>query len=194
MNAMPSKPVLTTGEVASILKVAARTVSKWIDSGRLEGYRIPGSRDRRVRREALDAFIASHGLNALAETASTAGTRVLVVDADTATAELLAGAIRSETGHAVDSARTAFEAGVALARVAHAWVVVDAAIGMAEVTGLTAWIRATAPGTRLVITGQAFTPHDETMLRRAGATTILRKPFTLRMVLQVLEPRAAVAV
>jgi len=194
MNAIPSKPVLTTGEVASILKVAARTVSKWIDSGRLEGYRIPGSRDRRVRREALDAFIASHGLNALAETAPSAGTRVLVVDADTATAELLAGAIRSETGHAVDAARTAFEAGVALARAAHAGVVVDAAIGMAEVTGLTAWIRATAPGTRLVITGQAFTPQDESTLRRAGATTILRKPFTLRTVLQVLEPRAAVAV
>jgi len=194
MNAMPSKPVLTTGEVASILKVAARTVSKWIDSGRLEGYRIPGSRDRRVRREALDTFIASHGLNALAETAPSAGTRVLVVDADTATAELLAGAIRSETGHAVDSARTAFEAGVALARAAPAWVVVDAAIGMAEVTGLTAWIRATAPGTRLVVTGHAFTPQDESTLRQAGAPTILRKPFTLRTVLQMLAPRSAMAV
>ena len=37
------KDVLTTGEVAEICKVAPRTVSKWFDSGELEGYRISGS-------------------------------------------------------------------------------------------------------------------------------------------------------
>jgi len=35
--------VFTTGQVAKICKVAPRTVSKWFDSGRLKGYRIPGS-------------------------------------------------------------------------------------------------------------------------------------------------------
>ena len=35
--------VFTTGQVAKICKVAPRTVSKWFDSGRLRGYRIPGS-------------------------------------------------------------------------------------------------------------------------------------------------------
>ena len=39
--------VFTTGQVAKICKVAPRTVSKWFDSGRLKGYRIPGSQDRR---------------------------------------------------------------------------------------------------------------------------------------------------
>ena len=38
------KKVFTTGQVAKICKVAPRTVSKWFDSGRLKGYRIPGSR------------------------------------------------------------------------------------------------------------------------------------------------------
>src|SRR5262249_61528897 len=37
------KKVFTTGQVAKICKVAPRTVSKWFDSGRLRGYRIPGS-------------------------------------------------------------------------------------------------------------------------------------------------------
>ena len=40
------KKVFTTGQVAKICKVAPRTVSKWFDSGRLRGYRIPGSQDR----------------------------------------------------------------------------------------------------------------------------------------------------
>jgi len=56
------KDALTTGEVARICNVAARTVSKWIDAGRLEGYRIPGSRDRRVHVRALEAFVAAHGI------------------------------------------------------------------------------------------------------------------------------------
>src|SRR6266850_758267 len=47
------KKVFTTGQVAKICKVAPRTVSKWFDSGRLRGYRIPGSQDRRIPREIL---------------------------------------------------------------------------------------------------------------------------------------------
>ncbi|NIA06870.1 MAG: helix-turn-helix domain-containing protein [Actinobacteria bacterium] len=54
--------VLTTGEVARICKVAPRTVSKWFDTGRLEGYRIPGSKDRRIPRAALREFMAKHGI------------------------------------------------------------------------------------------------------------------------------------
>jgi len=50
------KKVFTTGQVAKICKVAPRTVSKWFDSGRLRGYRIPGSQDRRIPREHLLRF------------------------------------------------------------------------------------------------------------------------------------------
>ena len=50
MNATTKvKDVLTTGEVAKICNVAPRTVSKWFDSGALHGYRIPGSKDRRIQ-------------------------------------------------------------------------------------------------------------------------------------------------
>ena len=51
------KKVFTTGQVAKICKVAPRTVSKWFDSGRLRGYRIPGSQDRRIPREHLLRFL-----------------------------------------------------------------------------------------------------------------------------------------
>ena len=51
------KKVFTTGQVAKICKVAPRTVSKWFDSGRLRGYRIPGSQDRRIPREQLIKFL-----------------------------------------------------------------------------------------------------------------------------------------
>ena len=56
------KDVLTTGEVARICNVAPRTVSKWFDSGQLRGYRIPGSKDRRIPLNALIKFMKSHGI------------------------------------------------------------------------------------------------------------------------------------
>jgi two-component system, OmpR family, response regulator RpaA len=56
------KKVFTTGQVAKICKVAPRTVSKWFDSGRLKGYRIPGSQDRRIPREQLIRFLKEHGM------------------------------------------------------------------------------------------------------------------------------------
>ncbi len=60
----PDKPktVFTTGEVARICHVAPRTVSKWFDSGQLRGYRIPGSRDRRIPLAELMRFMKAHGM------------------------------------------------------------------------------------------------------------------------------------
>jgi len=49
--------LLTTGQVAEICYVAPRTVVGWVDSGALKGYRIPGSRDRRVPFLELKKFI-----------------------------------------------------------------------------------------------------------------------------------------
>jgi excisionase family DNA binding protein len=54
---------LTTGQIAARLGVAQRTVVKWIDSGRLIGIRLPGSRDRRVHPDALDEFQRHYGFD-----------------------------------------------------------------------------------------------------------------------------------
>lgn len=56
------REVLTTGEVAKICHVAPRTVTKWFDAGELGGYRIPGSRDRRIPLAELVRFMEVHNL------------------------------------------------------------------------------------------------------------------------------------
>lgn len=56
------RAVFTTGDVARIAQVAPRTVAKWIDAGVLPGYRIPGSRDRRITRETLIRFLKDHDI------------------------------------------------------------------------------------------------------------------------------------
>lgn len=52
----------TTVECAKICKVSPRTVAKWFDSGRLRGYRIPGTQTRRIPRYYLVQFLKEHGL------------------------------------------------------------------------------------------------------------------------------------
>jgi excisionase family DNA binding protein len=51
----------STGQAAKICKVAARTVTKWMDSGKLKGFRLPGPGGfRRVPHAALVAFMQQH--------------------------------------------------------------------------------------------------------------------------------------
>lgn len=57
-----TRQVFTTEEVSRICKVARRTVANWFDSGRLRGYRMPGSQERRIPREHLIRFLKEHGV------------------------------------------------------------------------------------------------------------------------------------
>lgn len=53
---------LTTGQVAKICRVSSRTAGSWFDRGLLNGYLIPGSKDRRVPIEELAAFMEKHNM------------------------------------------------------------------------------------------------------------------------------------
>ena len=56
------KKVLTTGDVARICNVAPRTAGQWFDKKLLNGYRIPGSRDRRIPIPELVRFMQKYGI------------------------------------------------------------------------------------------------------------------------------------
>ncbi|MHC4260448.1 MAG: response regulator [Planctomycetota bacterium] len=104
------KNVLTTGDVAKICNVAPRTVSKWFDSGQLKGYRIPGSKDRRIPLNELIRFMKMHNMPT---TAISAGkTRVLIVDSDRNSASSLAETLRTKAGYEVQTVDSNFETGV----------------------------------------------------------------------------------
>ena len=59
--------IYTTGQVAELVGVSNRTVAKWFDSCRLRGYRIPGSKDRRIPRYYLERFLEEHGMPTIEE-------------------------------------------------------------------------------------------------------------------------------
>ena len=103
------KNVLTTGEVARICNVAPRTVSKWFDNGHLKGYRIPGSRDRRVPAGELMRFMRVHNIPTAAPPVGKI--RVLIADSDTDASSKLADALRTRAGYETQTVRSNFQTG-----------------------------------------------------------------------------------
>jgi len=104
------KNVLTTGDVARICNVAPRTVSKWFDSGQLKGYRIPGSKDRRIPVSELARFMKVHNMPAM--TLPVGKIRVLIVDSDADAASTLANTLQTKADYEVQTVQNNFETGV----------------------------------------------------------------------------------
>ncbi len=104
------KNVLTTGDVAKICNVAPRTVSKWFDNGQLKGYRIPGSKDRRIPLNELIRFMKAH--NMPTSSLAVGKIRVLIVDSDIEAASSLADTLRTRSDYEVQTVRSNFETGL----------------------------------------------------------------------------------
>ena len=105
------KNVLTTGDVAKICNVAPRTVSKWFDTGQLKGYRIPGSKDRRIPVNELMRFMKAHNMPAAA--IPVGKIRVLIADSNNNGASALAETLQNKADYEVQTVRTNFETGIA---------------------------------------------------------------------------------
>ncbi|MBI4717273.1 MAG: helix-turn-helix domain-containing protein [Planctomycetes bacterium] len=181
------KNVLTTGEVAKICHVAPRTVSKWFDSGQLRGYRIPGSKDRRIPVEHLVRFMRAHGipLNGL----DTGRTKVLLLDGDAAFASTVQHSLTAQGSYDVAVATSAFEAGVAAHELKPDVLVVD--VGLPDVVprGLVRALRADAglQHTQLVgVSSQPLTGEGEA-LRQTGFAGYLQKPFDTLTLIRTIE-------
>ena len=104
------KDVLTTGQVAQICNVAPRTVTKWFDSGKLKGYRIPGSKDRRIPTSELIRFMKSHDMPT--DGIGQGELRIMVLDNDFQGANQFADAIKARKSYEVQIAENSFDAGL----------------------------------------------------------------------------------
>lgn len=103
--------VLTTGDVARICSVAPRTVSKWFDSGQLKGYRIPGSKDRRIPLNELVRFMKFNNMPVTAFAVDKI--RVLIADGDSQLCETLAKNLMEKADYEVQTVSGNFETGIA---------------------------------------------------------------------------------
>lgn len=185
------KTVLTTGEVAKICKVAPRTVSKWFDSGQLRGYRIPGSKDRRIPIEHLVRFMRSHGMPL--DDLNSGRKRVVVLEGDEVLGKAIREALSGNGGYEVATASSAIEAGAALFEKRPDVFIVDVTLPDVTPRTVARWIRSEEhlQDTCLVGVAPGMTDGTGQALVQAGFDAYLSKPFDVRTLIRMIEERAS---
>jgi len=181
------KDVLTTGQVAKICNVAPRTVSKWFDSGQLRGYRIPGSKDRRIPLSQLVRFMRAHGipLNGL-----DGGTmRVLLVDKEEERNNLIKEALEKDGRYEVRTAECGFDAGL-IAEQFHPHVIfMDIMLEDINPQRICHVIRENSElqNTRIIAITSALTEGEGQALLQQGFDDYLCKPFDIQQLIQCVD-------
>ena len=168
--------VFTTGQVAKICKVAPRTVSKWFDSGRLKGYRIPGSQDRRIPREYLIKFLKDHGMP-LGDLEDATLAKVLVVSQEQIMIEKLCRELPAEKAFRVAVAASGFDAGIQAESFHPDCIIVDFSIGKMEAVQICQNLRRNGEFTEVILI--ALLPDDGSTMSfdRSCINETFKKPF-----------------
>src|SRR5213083_491961 len=167
------KKVFTTGQVAKICKVAPRTVSKWFDSGRLRGYRIPGSQDRRIPREHLIRFLKEHGMP-LGELEEEGWHKILM--------DRIKELLPEAEDYKYEVANSGFEAGIQAESFHPDTIIIDLAMGRSEALQIATNLRRNpAYEATLII---ALASEDEAapeQLLSYGFSEAFKKPFDVAL-------------
>ena len=104
------KDLFSTGKVAEICNISQQTIIRCFDSGQLEGFRIPGSRFRRIPRQSLLKFMKENKipLNNL----ESGKKKVLIVDDDEEIVELIGDVLVRDGRFEIQSALSGYDAGI----------------------------------------------------------------------------------
>lgn len=176
---MTTKTVFTTGEAAKICKVSQQTIIRCFDNGTLKGFRVPGSRFRRIPRDQLLAFMRD---NQIPTDALESGNRkVLVVDDDEELVELLVDVFEKDGRFEVRMANNGFDAGMLVKEFKPDLVVLD--VMLPDINGKEVCQRVRSDenlDTVKIICISGMVEQDKVAdLKAAGANDFMQKPFTV---------------
>lgn len=178
------KKVFTTGQVAKICMVAPRTVSKWFDAGRLRGYRIPGSQERRIPRDALIRFLKEYALP-LGDLEEVSPKLLLVGVEETLLAQLKS--LLSED-YQCERAASGFELGILVNSFKPDVVIIDLAIGRGEGVNIARQLHGWPECEGVAIFALASEDEvDPESLAEAGFSEVFKKPFDVALLVEKIN-------
>ena len=188
-----TKNVFTTGEVAHVCKVSQQTVIRCFDSGKLKGFRVPGSRFRRIPREALVSFMKENEIPL--DQLESGRKRVLVVDDDEAIVEMFTDLLERDGRFEVKTASSGYEAGVLTEQFRPDAILLDFKLPDINGTAVCRGIRANSnhEHMKIIIISGAADPAEIEELNAAGADDFIRKPFDINAVIARVAELLSVA-
>ena len=181
------KKIFTTGEAAQVCKVSQQTIIRCFDSGRLTGFRVPGSRFRRIPREELLRFMRENDIPT--DQLEAGPRRVLIVDDDPGIVRLMTEWLESDGRFEVRSAGTGYDAGLETERFRPSLIVLDYMLPDINGNVVCQRVRATPElaGTKVLCVSGVVEADEVEGLRRAGADDFLKKPFDLNELVSRIE-------
>ena len=182
------KQVFTTGEAAEICKVSQQTIIRCFDNGRLHGFRVPGSRFRRIPRGELLRFMKANDIpiDGLESTRK----RVLVVDDDEQILDLFLDVFGRDDRFEVKTAKTGYDAGLLTEKFKPHLILLDYMLPDINGNLVCERVRANAElaDTRIIVVSGVVKQDEIDALLHNGADEFFKKPFNIdQLVKRVAE-------
>lgn len=177
------KRIFTTGEAADVCKVSQQTIIRCFDSGRLGGFRVPGSKFRRIPRADLIKFMRDNEIPT--DILEAGPKRVLVVDDDSHIVEMFKDLLGREQGVEVRTASTGYDAGLLTESFRPHLILLD--YMLPDVNGNIVCQRLREreefKDTKIIFVSGVVDASEVEQLKAAGADDIIRKPFDVNQLM-----------
>ena len=178
------KTVFTTGEAAKICKVSQQTIIRCFDSGQLKGFRVPGSRFRRIPRDQLFSFMKENGIPT--DALESGKRKVLIVDDDEELVELLVEVFERDGRFDIKTANNGFDAGMLVKEFRPDLVVLD--VMLPDINGKEVCQRVRSDSSlddvQIICISGMVEADKVTDLKLAGANDFLQKPFAVEKLIE----------
>ena len=171
------KTVFTTGEAAKICNVSQQTIIRCFDSGQLKGFRVPGSRFRRIPRDVLYRFMKDNGIPT--DALESGRRKALIVDDDEELVELIRDVFDADGRFDVRVANNGFDAGMMVKEYKPDIIVLD--VMLPDINGKEVCQRVRTDSTlddvRIICISGMVEADKIDDLKEAGADEFMQKPF-----------------
>jgi len=186
-NEIRDKQIFTTGEAAELCQVSQQTIIRCFDSGRLHGFRVPGSRFRRIPRQELARFMKANGIPL--ERLGSMKRRVLVVDDDPQIIELFSDVLERDGRFEIRTASTGYDAGLITQEFHPELIILDYMLPDVNGNVVCKTIRNNAQmaETKIVIVSGVVNQEEVNELLAAGADEFVKKPFDIEKLIERME-------
>jgi excisionase family DNA binding protein len=173
------KELFTTGEAAEICRVSQQTIIRCFDSGRLEGFRVPGSRFRRIPRDSLMKFMKTNAIPL--EGLESGKKKVLVVDDDAEIVDLLVDVLSRDGRFDVKTATSGYEAGIQTQRFRPDAILLDYMLPDVNGNVVCHTIRKNPEfeNIKIIIVSGVIKQEEIDQLLKSGAQDFVKKPFEI---------------
>ncbi len=177
------KSVYTTGEVAQICKISQQTVIRCFDNGRLKGFRVPGSKFRRIPRDCLVQFMKENGIPL--DNLESGKKRILVVDDDEAIIEMLVELLERDGRFEVRTATSGYDAGLLTHEFRPDLIILDFKLPDINGNVVCRTLRSNPAfeHVKIIIISGVVDKDEIEQLLAAGADDFLQKPFEINELL-----------